>query len=1384
MSNKFQGIELPSYNRSQFIGRDNELQKIQKILDKLAIGEKNNDRVVTFVGEVGTGKSWLINRIKDQVKDSNAIPIFIDLSLYKHDDSIESILEILREVQFQLTGIKDISSENPTEASRQVMEIVQHYAKQEILGLLLDHVYESDWGLLTYIDQYLLSPFAANSRTMIVLAGRGRPYPWNTPEVPFHNHSRLQPFSKLETQLQIKKQTFNSNLPEDDVFKYGGGIPMHNYLLALHNFPKGLEVGLELIFQPVDVEDRPIVRQYLEALCTLPSFDDEKISWMWEHYSGEPTPHIQARNIRELLVRYGFAKWTEHKGGYVIDDSVYITVGNLLYHDNPGKWGELHSIGLAYMEELKNKYKNLPIEPLESVTDHHIHDSYLSALATPDLIGRQQLIDQVKTMIQDQSKSYVYYIYGPGGVGKTRLLKELLEQCNNTEQSGNMLVATNLIDLFHTKFRTDLGIAKRISEVLNTEEFTTFNIEYDNYLKSLAHGHPSSRGIVFEAFMNDLKSISDKRRIVLFFDTAEQLLHKDPAAVKMKLQDQYLVGQGRIFKELLPNLPNCVIVIAGRTDKDDALASFNRIPAKKKLVSIPLIGLNQDEAIQYFDEITTLAEKGRLIALANKLKKITTEQRKHIYQILSNNDPYNLNDDLKKNKEPKTIGVRPLWLSLVVDYLLIKGDLPSLERIKIPDDLINSVLTANRPGMELLPFIGLTTKGATVEILAKITEELYGETKNQDFLNVILNSESFTNLSFVKARREGKTIYITFHDEISKWVRGNFSSLVTSSDKNSLRKVFEIIRKYLKDQINSLEDDLRRYTPASAGIYPDHTERENRASKLREYRVDDFYYQLLNTENAIEAFDTYFVMAEDALAATDHSLENMITSEMQAYIYDMPAKFDEKLNGVLFSDVNAADAAIRWLKREILSFKENADKTAIEIQKIVEEGDNLSKLEYGIWKGLLKTYEGENTEKIFLSTINGLASDSSSSREKAILARALNNYGYRARRQGNYKLAISNYEKAVTLFRNTKIKFQEAYTRNNLAFAYAEIGHLGTAWHMALDAYKIRLSGQYDPIGLSLNTMAHILVRDDRAEEATKYAKQALQIFGITGFTRGQGLSHIVLAEAERRTTENPIGDIDIERMLRSAISHGKEGIKIFSEKNQDADTKRQDPVELIQAYIETGCAYRDLAKFQRAHRGRDAALESEANSTSMFIDAEDLSARQKLLYRQIDAMINRAWLKYYVMTFLEDKNEPIKILEEAEKLIDSKYFLSEEGYLKNLSEEERLYSPILSLLGKSELLRGHITLLFFDNFSQQEKFDTLRKATQHYARSLCYNNNFSPQVFRSLRRTKSRIYEQFRELNTSELKVVIETANNYSCGQDQENLMIRLLKEYALVLE
>ncbi len=1373
MSKESKKIMLPDYDAKKFVGREDEIKRVYVIFMELLQGYKPKERVITFIGEVGTGKTWLINHIATLIKQNNAQAILIDLIKYKNDSPEDAIIKILQEFYTKLTDGKTIKGNNIVEVSRFVMESAQGHARTGVIGLLLDHVYESNWDLLTYVDQYILSPFAATPYTLIVMAGRGRPYPWKTPEVPFQNFLELKPFNEKLTQKQVKKQVTTLEIERKKVFLYSGGIPMQNYLVAKFGFPKGLELSLDFIFQPVDQEDRSVVQKYLQALCVLQSFDEQKIAWMWKYYSGLDLSHIQARDIREKIVRYGFAKWNTKHNAYVLDASVYLTVNNLLYHTDSQLWNKLQSAGMSYVENLKKRYENYPFSLIKDAAEHHIGEAYFSISSTVELIGRLKEMAQIEKMICDSSCSYIAYIPGPGGVGKTRLLKELIKYLDKEKgqkpEFKNILVASRLIDLYHTKNRTDIGLAQEIVDVLGQDSFPTFRYEYDNYLKSYVHGHPVPRGKVFDAFMTDLNQIAEKQRIVIFLDTAEQLLHKDPAAVKMGLEDQYLVGQGRIFNELLPNLPNSVIVIAGRTAEPDAKSSFKRALEKKQFMVIPLRGLSLEEADQYFNQVVENATEGKLIALAASVERVSHEQRKNIFNTLCKADPNNQDNETKDK-----MGVRPLWLSLVVDYLVANGELLDLTTMNIPDDLIRSVFIVDRPGREWLPIIGLTVKGITSDILNTIEGRVQSD---WEFLHALLNSDALQKLSFVKVRHEGETTYIAFHDEVSKWVQDNYKSLL-SYVKIPEKDIYEIIRKYYKEQIEILEADLKSYGISDANEYSDELERDSKAEKLREFRLDYFSYQLIFTSSAEDVFEKYFIAAEDAFAAADRPLENLLTIELQSYVGSAPKKFDVQIGGHSFADVNAADAAVRWVKRSILSGRDEiAKKTLKEIEPLMRDGDSLASWELKIWGALLDTYMGEKPDEIFDSAIKSLLATSSSLREKAILARALNNFGYLDRRRGQLKSAVSKYEKALTLYRDTKIIFQEAYTRNNLAFALAELGRLDTAWLMVKDAYEIRCTGQQDPLGLSLNTMAHVLIRDDQAEKAVQYARRALQIFGVTGFLRGEGLAHIVFAEAKRRTTENPVGTVDVEKALQTATAHGKEAIEIFS-------SKFPDPIALIEAWIETGCDYRDLAKFQRVHATREIVLQSANLSDSFLMKAEELSKKRDLPYHQIDAMVNRAWLKYYVAFSLEDKEESIAILDQVENTVDERYILSSDGKLSGLLGDEKIYSPILSQLGKAEVLRGHLSLLFFKELSEQGKINALENATLHYARSLCYNQHYSDQVFRLLRRAKARIYEQFKELNTSELRIVIDGAKNYACGTSQEKLLLQLLKEYALIGE
>jgi Cdc6-like AAA superfamily ATPase len=1370
MPEKPEEAELPVYRSEHFVGRHEELRKIQKLVDALTQGERPRDRVLAFVGEVGTGKTWLMRRIKDLLIDAKVRVLSVDLLEYL-DEPASSIVEILKEMNRQLTGSEIVRGSNPVEVSRHVMESIQKYAENEMIALLLDHVYETDWDLLTYVDQYLLSPFAPLPRTLIVLTGRGRPYPWKTPEVPFQKPSQLKHFDEKLTQLQVEKQIPDPKVEKERVYVYSSGFPMQNYFLARLGFPQGLEVSLNHIFKPVHEDERLRVREYLESLCVLDSFDEEKLAWMIGEYTGQQLSHLQAREIREKLVRYGFAKWAEEASGYVMDESVRLTVGNLLQHGNPKEWVRLHSAADSYIKNLRAQYEHFPVEQTVS---HHLQEAFFSALATPELIGRVDELEKLQSLVGDRSQSYIMYVYGPGGVGKTRLLKEFLKWLRG-RGAEDVLVATDLVDLFHTVNRTEVGIAQRISEVLDPEfqGLSMFREERAKYLDGLSQGRAQSPDRMLKALLEELNAIAQTRRIILFLDTVERFLYKDPAAVKMGLPDDYLPGQGWILKEFLPNLHNSVVVIAGRSPQEDVRGSLKKILAGKEFEPMPLRGLNKQEAIDYFGSVATAAGRGGLVTPAAALEDITSEERERIYETLWAADPYNGTKEHESH-----FGVRPLWLSLVIDYYILEGKLPDLVHQVIPDDLIKAALTANRPGSELLPYIGLAVKGATDELLGAIMSKMKGKPWDQEYVAAYLNSDPFSSISFVKARREGNKIFINFHDEIYDWVKRNFEHLV---DENSKEDVFETIRRYHKERIDSLEDDVSRYAVATGEISTDPTEREYKAAQLRRFRLDDFYYRLINAKDIEKAFDTYYVSAEDALAAQDVPLENMLTAEMQAHIHEVPDKFRKSIADCPFEEVNAADAAIRWLKRDLLREEANAQDTMQLIGPTAIEGDHLARIEFDLWQGQFETYRGNHAraKELLIGSRDSLEQIAKSLRRNAILGKAYSFLGYLARVEGRYKAAVLFYTRAVEIWREIGTKRLEADTRNNLAFVYAELGDLEPSYNMIWDAYQLRAPGGHIPIGLTLNTLAHVHIRDDRPDEAAKYAQEALRRFQVARYERGEGLANVVLAEAERRQTEIVTGNVSVERLLERAIKHGEDGAKIFM------GYRFREPERLIEAHIETGCAYRDRAKFQRDHILGEKALESAKYADDHFSKAVKLAEQTAHEYRYmtIDALINRAWLKYY-MNPRQENNEVFALLEEIETMVPEGYRINLDNKFSSLPPESQIVSPYLLYLGKLEVLRGQIIFYRWekdhDELTEAQSTQALKQIARHYARSLCYNMQFSEKPSRSTARAKRRMYERLRQLNGEEVQVVVEESSNNLYGG--RNFLLELLQEYALV--
>jgi hypothetical protein len=100
-----------------------------------------------------------------------------------------------------------------------------------------------------------------------------------------------------------------------------------------------------------------------------------------------------------------------------------------------------------------------------------------SSWATPVLINREDLLEKIYRAIADQSgRSYVFFITGDGGIGKTWVLQEVLNRCRGAHNAAwtrplpadlNLYAATEPVDLYHPYLHSEEGLARAIRAVID-----------------------------------------------------------------------------------------------------------------------------------------------------------------------------------------------------------------------------------------------------------------------------------------------------------------------------------------------------------------------------------------------------------------------------------------------------------------------------------------------------------------------------------------------------------------------------------------------------------------------------------------------------------------------------------------------------------------------------------------------------------------------------------------------------------------------------------------------------------------------------------------------------------------------------------------------------
>ncbi|HHS98585.1 MAG TPA: hypothetical protein ENK08_11970 [Chloroflexi bacterium] len=254
-------------------------------------------------------------------------------------------------------------------------------------------------------------------------------------------------------------------------------------------------------------------------------------------------------------------------------------------------------------------------------------------------------------------------------------------------------------------------------------------------------------------------------------------------------------------------------------------------------------------------------------------------------------------------------------------------------------------------------------------------------------------------------------------------------------------------------------------------------------------------------------------------------------------------------------------------------------------------------------------------------------------------------------------------------------------------------------------------------------------------------------------------------------------------------------------------------PDRQVEALIELGCVYRDLLRFlmrelratiddrgsglarraaetatdygllrylgpeeavEVAERARRALLEGlkeklKGLGEQTLLDAAARAEKAGLLYRRMEALVNLAWL-YYYLDQQDRGGEVRRILEEAEQTLPSEYEVGGELWRvvkdekRKAEERDKVILPFLIQKGKAELLRGQIA---FNKYQYADGGDkALEEAIRHYFLSLAYDSAFFDHSFRDMRRGMDRIYERLCQLGPRRLRQVwgwtIDLEDNY----------------------
>ncbi len=972
-------------------------------------------------------------------------------------------------------------------------------------------------------------------------------------------------------------------------------------------------------------------------------------------------------------------------------------------------------------------------------------ERFTSMFALPQVVGRERELNQIVSAFQKTNPPRIFFLFGEGGVGKTRLLKEILVQLKD-KLGDEAHVAEREVDLYHTITHTPNGLADALYDVAPFLEETRIKKLMEEmrglWAAAVAGESAKLRKEHLQLFEQILKIACKDRPVIFTLDTAERWVYR---WMDEDFPVDHVADAWRWLLKLLDQCDNLYFIISGRPAARVLYNELEENHTDWNAEVLDLGPLDEDGVLEYFEAIEQLAKqhlnnndeakrKDAEIVL-RWLKNFPQEARKAAYTWSQGN---------------------PIRLSLLIDYLLMGGDVKDIPS-SVSDDgatweALYFELLANRyPDIfETVMAMARLPKGATPTLLALLMEE--SEREAEKCLQAI---ERYTFTKKLITPWGDERYFL--HDELY-----HICSQVLPDDPGEQAKAGSKLREYYKKEIKYLQ---KRITAAFRTV-------EERGEVWCPGREDMTEFYL--TRHALMTEDIYYVLrgnveqglryryrfTRNADLAGDVALDLSLQAEVLNF-FDEPGapNVDEDLKRTIYGMMAMRPVVRAWVEERHNEVWGLAEKLRQD-KSFIQAGQNCAILD--IWEAYahIMSLEGElkNAEDLLEHAIKKTKKYESKEldgdfviwRGKAILAFALRVRGYLRDNLGRLDEAIADYRRSVKLWREVNLLMELATTTKDLAFNLARIGRYPEAEDLARNALEIyQRLGAPGQVALSFSSLAMIYIEERHYQDARKMARRALNINQCIHFTRGLGLAYLALSEATRRyvATTPLLSDDEKIQHIQQAESFAREAREHLEKAN--------DRWYQIKALIEIGCVIRDKVKYCcpkprpddcdcDRHRVKKYRLESKG-----WLDIAANSAAEDYPILQADALANLAWLGYYA----HDE----ALIEEAEKKFKARFseFFDAETSIPRLPQHHKSIDSeeksIWQFIGKLHVMKG---ALAFRKYEETKEDTYLEKMGKLYTQALQYST-VRGDNYGAILVGKQFIFDQLKTLSVAQLKAL-----------------------------